>query len=104
MAMSLAVLIRRDVPQCGWEKQRMLIDERRLARRFCGRRASLHDAELEGEKFMLLIVFFGPSSKMGGAAVQPVEMRWIDGVLHRLEPIAVDQRIDHDPASAVLPG
>src|ERR1043166_1452654 len=104
MAMSLAVLIRRDVPQCGWEKQRMLIDERRLAGRFCRRRASLDDAELEGEIFMLLIVFFDPPSKASRAAVQPVEMRRIDGVLHRLEPIAVDQRIDHDPALAVLPG
>ena len=53
---------------------------------------------------MLLIVSFDPSSKMGRAAVQPVEMRRIDGVLHRLEPIAVDQRIDHDPAPSVLPG
>src|SRR6476661_8768261 len=41
---------------------------------------------------------------MGGVAVQPIEMRGIDGILHRLEPVAMINFMLLHSAYAVFPG
>jgi hypothetical protein len=72
--------------------------------RLSSRRAALFDdAEFEGNEVMFLLVFLYRAAQMGSLSVEPIEVRWIDRVLHRLEPIAVINLVLFDPALAVFP-
>ena len=65
--------------------------------------APFHDAVLERYESMLLFVMIHRGRQMRRVAVQPIEMRRIDRVLHRLEPVATVDLVLLDPALAVLP-
>ena len=46
----------KNMPQCVWKNQRMLVDLRTVTRFFPRRSASLHDAEFKRDEFMLFLV------------------------------------------------
>src|ERR1044072_6718434 len=95
-------LVSRGMAQCAWKQQRMLVSLRRIAAFFSGSRAVLPDSILEADKVVRLAVIRHVAHEMRRIAVEPVEMRRIDGILHRLEPVAVDHRFDDRPPFPAL--
>ena len=81
----------------------MFIDSGLRAGRQRQSRAPFFDAVFEANEFMLLGVFFYTRREMRRVAVQPIEMRRVDGVFHRLQPVALDDRFLDDPTFAMLP-
>src|SRR5687768_1531876 len=86
------------------KNQRMLIETRPFTWFSAGRAALFDDAVFEWNEVMLFFVAIDGAGQVRGLAVQPIEMRWIDGILHRLQPITVIDFVLLDPALAVLPG
>src|SRR5919108_5106295 len=81
----------------------MLIDQRRIAGFFAGCDSSLDNTVVEWNELMSLLIIRHMTDQMAALSVEPKQMRRIDGVLHRLKPIAIDERVDDDPAFAILP-
>src|SRR5438874_1689182 len=52
---------------------------------------------------MALVVIAHDGSQMSRMAVKPKEMRGVYGVFHRLKPVTINHRINHDPASSLFP-
>src|SRR5262249_7405935 len=98
----LAQRILRDYQtKTSWEHQRMLLYQGRIAGQVTLRRAPLLDTVVESEElvFFFVLRLHAETPKPSRTArhvgrpeiaVQPLYVRWVDGVLHRLQPVAID--------------
>ena len=93
-----------DVTQRVGEDERVLVDPRWVPFCLTRRRAPLHDAVIELDELVRLLVVVHLLGEMGGVAVQPEQVRGIDRVLHRLQPVALQKGVFLHPAFAMLPG
>src|SRR3954454_16397254 len=89
--------------QRGRKQQWMFVDFRSLAGRKWQSGAPFLDAVLETDKFVALSVRLDPGRKVSRIAMKPEEMRRIDGIFHRLQPIAVNDGFSENPSFALFP-
>src|SRR5919108_5517580 len=82
----------------------MLVEPRAVAGFFAGRAALFQDSEFERNEIMLLLITSHHAHQVCSLAMQPIEMRRIYGIFHRLKPVAVINLVFLDPTLAVFPG
>src|SRR5262245_49847744 len=91
----------------------MLLYQGRIAGQVTLRRAPLLDTVVEPEELVFFFVLRLQAEnaetfrtdrhvRRPESAVQPVYVRWVDGVLHRLQPVAIDHCFNYAPPPAVF--
>src|SRR5689334_17214178 len=102
MAVPAAFVEGRDMPQNRGKQQRMIVNCGYASGRLRQGGSAFSDAILEANELVLLGIGLYCRHKPFGVTVQPVKVRRIDRVLHRLQPITFDNRLLDDPAPSML--